>query len=259
MWSSFSGPGRASCMSQLPGTINHFCFWLLHCSRIVPLSLSKWRLDPRMTSNEFKWGCAQAILSSSIFGVGLTTTKVSWLLLLLTCIPTSRGKASISFGSMSRRFALTLLGYLNSWLALTAVLPWTGAPVSPMEVCTTCRDTSPTSGIPWCSKTSITLGIPKVPKNWRFFFACPGKGWGCAVESNVLTAYIPMGLVSAVNSSQQLSNCWGLQLELRLFVVRMRHKGHYMQPSCHFSGLRMDTFWLLWALLCWPCVKDVPD
>ena len=30
---------------------------------------------------------------------------------------------------MSRRFALTLLGYLNSWLALTAVLPWTGAAV----------------------------------------------------------------------------------------------------------------------------------
>ena len=31
---------------------------------------------------------------------------------------------------MSRQFALTLLGYLNSWLALTAVLLWTGAPVS---------------------------------------------------------------------------------------------------------------------------------
>ena len=25
--------GRASCMSQLPGTISHFCFWPLHCSR----------------------------------------------------------------------------------------------------------------------------------------------------------------------------------------------------------------------------------
>ena len=37
---------------------------------------------------------------------------------------------------MSRQFALTLLGYLNSWLALTAVLPWKGAPVSPMEACT---------------------------------------------------------------------------------------------------------------------------
>ena len=34
---------------------------------------------------------------------------------------------SISFGSVSRRFALTLLGCLNSWLALTAVLPWTRA------------------------------------------------------------------------------------------------------------------------------------
>ena len=51
--------GRALCMLQLPGTINHFCFWLLHCSRIVPLSLSKGRLDLRMTSNGFKWGCAQ--------------------------------------------------------------------------------------------------------------------------------------------------------------------------------------------------------
>ena len=76
MWSSYAGQGRASCISQLPGTINHFCFWLLHCFRIVPPSLSKWRLDPCMTSNGFKWGCAQAILSSSISGVGLTTTKV---------------------------------------------------------------------------------------------------------------------------------------------------------------------------------------
>ena len=32
--------------------------------------------------------------------------------------PTSLSKASTSFGSMSRQFALTLLGYLNSWLAL---------------------------------------------------------------------------------------------------------------------------------------------
>ena len=50
---------------------------LQHCSRIVPPSLSKWRLDPAMTSNGFKWGCAKAILSSFIFGVELTTTNVS--------------------------------------------------------------------------------------------------------------------------------------------------------------------------------------
>ena len=68
------------------------------------------KLDPRMTSNGFKWGCAQAILSSSISGVELTTTKVSWLLLPLTCIPTSRGKASISFGSLSRSTCTTRQG-----------------------------------------------------------------------------------------------------------------------------------------------------
>ena len=39
----------------------------------------------------------------------------------LTCI-TSRGKASMSFGSVSRQFVRTLLGYQNSWLALTAGL-----------------------------------------------------------------------------------------------------------------------------------------
>ena len=259
MWLSCSGRGRTSCMSPLPGTTNHFCFWPQHCSRIVPPSLSKWRLDPPMTSNGFKWGCAQAILSSFISGVELTTTNVSWLLLPLTLIPTSLGKASISFGSMSRQFALTLLGYLNSWLARTAVLPWKCAPVSPMEACTTCRDGSPISGIPWFSKTFIISGIPKVPKNWRSFYACPEKGWGCAVESSVLTTYIPMGLDNAVNSSRQHSNCWGLQLELRLSVVRMRNKGHYIQPSCRFSNSNMATFWLLWVLLCWPCVKDVQD
>ena len=76
MWSSSTGPGRASCMSQLPGTINLFCFWLLHCSRSVLLNPSKWRLDLRMTSNGFKWGCAQAILSLSVSGGELATTKV---------------------------------------------------------------------------------------------------------------------------------------------------------------------------------------
>ena len=127
MWSSYIGRGRALCMLQLPGTINHSCFWLLLCSQIVPPSLSKGRLDIRMTSNGFKWGCAQAIQSLSVSGVELATTKVYWLLLPLTCILTSRGKDSISFGSMFRQFALTLLGYLSSWLVLTAVLHWTGA------------------------------------------------------------------------------------------------------------------------------------
>ena len=36
-----------------------------------------------------------------------------------------------------------------------------------------------------------------------------------------------------------------LQLELRLSVVRMRNNGHYKQPSCRFSTLKMDTCWLL--------------
>ena len=50
--------------------------WLLLCSQIVPPSLSKGRLDLRMTSNGFKWGCAQAIQSLSVSGVELATTKV---------------------------------------------------------------------------------------------------------------------------------------------------------------------------------------
>ena len=70
---------------------------------------------------------------------GIMHVTIAWdhkpLLLLATALlpnrttgtPTSRGKASISFGSTFRRFVLTLRGYLNSWLVLTAVLPWTGA------------------------------------------------------------------------------------------------------------------------------------
>ena len=69
------------------------------------------------------------------------------------------------FGSMFRQFALTLLGYLSSWLVLTAVLHWTGALTFPMVRCTTCREVSLISGTPWCSRTSIILEIPKVPKN----------------------------------------------------------------------------------------------
>ena len=86
------------------------------------------------------------------------------LLLLATALlpnrttgtPTSRGKASISFGSTFRRFVLTLRGYLNSWLVLTAVLPWTGALVFLMEKYITCREMSLISGTPWCSRTFIT-------------------------------------------------------------------------------------------------------
>ena len=89
--------------------------------------------------------------------------------LIALAVPTSRGKASISFGSMSRQFALTFLGYLNSWLALTAVLPWKGAPVSPMEACTTCRDGSPISGIPW----SITGGDTKSAQELEVFLRMP--------------------------------------------------------------------------------------
>ena len=55
--------------------------------------------------------------------------------------------------------------------------------------------------------------------------------------SNALTAYIPMDRASARSSSLQLLNCCGLQLELRLFGVKMKHSVHYMQPSCHFSRL----------------------
>ena len=55
---------------------------------------------------------------------------------------------------MHFQFALTLLGYQNSWLSRTAVQHWKCAPVSLVEACATCRDGSPISGIPWCSKTS---------------------------------------------------------------------------------------------------------
>ena len=59
----------------LPGTTNHCCFWPQHCSRIVPPSPSKWRLDLPMISKGFKWGCVKAILSSFISGVELSTTN----------------------------------------------------------------------------------------------------------------------------------------------------------------------------------------
>ena len=41
---SYFGQGQASCMLQLPGIINHSCFWRLPCSQIGPPSLLKGRL-----------------------------------------------------------------------------------------------------------------------------------------------------------------------------------------------------------------------
>ena len=60
---------------------------------------------------------------------------------------TSHGKDSASFGNMSRHFAPTLLGYLSSWLAPTAVLHWTDALTSLTVKRTTCREGSLISGI----------------------------------------------------------------------------------------------------------------
>ena len=59
---------------------------------------------------------------------------------------------------------------------LTAALHWTDALPFLMVRCTTCREVSQISGSLWCSKTSIILEIPKVPRNWRYSFACPVKG-----------------------------------------------------------------------------------
>ena len=94
-----------------------------------------------------------------------------------------------------------------------------------------------------CTTSRVRLhafhGVPKHPSHWdtksaqelevllrtqreRLRFCC---GIQCQ------TAYIPMDLVSKLFSTQTAE-------KLRLFVVRMRHKGHYMQPSCHFSGLK---------------------
>ena len=47
---------------------------------------------------------------------------------------------------MFRQFALTLLGYLSSWLVLTAVLHWTDALTFLTVRCTTCREVSLISG-----------------------------------------------------------------------------------------------------------------
>ena len=205
-----------------------------------PLLLLATALLPNRTTESFESEAGppydkqriQMVQSLSVSGVELATTKVYWLLLPLTCILTSRGKDSISFGSMSTFLTVR---------------------------CTTCREVSLISGIPWCSKTFIILEIPKVLRNWRSSFACPVKGWGCAVGSSALTACIPMDRASARSSSLQLLNCCGLQLELKLFSVKMKHNGHYMQPSCHFSALRTDMSWLPWVLLYWPCVKGVQD
>ena len=82
MWSipsmrpSSFGQGRVLCTLQLPGITNHSCFWPLPCFPTVPPSRLKVRRDPHMTSNVFKWACARAILSSSVSGVELATSKV---------------------------------------------------------------------------------------------------------------------------------------------------------------------------------------
>ena len=116
-----------------------------------------------MTSNGFEWGCAQAILSSSISGVELDCQSV--LIALAADLHTNKPwQGQHKFWKYVSPIR-TYLAWLPEQLARTncrAALDRTGAPVSPMEACTTCRDGSPISGIPLCSKTSITLGTQEL-------------------------------------------------------------------------------------------------
>ena len=123
-----------------------------------------------MTSNGFKWGCAKAILFLFISGV---TANVFCLLSPQTSVPTSLGKASISFGNVFRQFAVIFLGYQNSCLVRTAVQPWICAPASPLKACTTYREGRLTSFMVF--QNIYHFGDAKVPKNWRSFCACPKK------------------------------------------------------------------------------------
>ena len=107
----------------------------------------------------------------------------------------------------------------------------------------------PISGTPWCSKTSITSGSKSVQELEVFLcMSLERLRLCCGIQCT--DSLHPNG---PRNSSQQLSIYCGLQLELRLFIVKMRHKGHYMQPSCHSSGLNghvLATFSAVVLALC---------
>ena len=88
------------------------------------------------------------------------------------------------------------------------------------------------------------IGDTKSAQELEVFLRMSRERLRFAVGSTAPTAYIPMDRASAKSSILQLLNCYGLPLELRLFVVKMRHKLHYMLPCCHFSALMTDMSWL---------------
>ena len=53
---SCSGQGQASCMLQLPGIINHSCFWLLPCSQTGPPSLFEREAGPPYDKQRIQMG-----------------------------------------------------------------------------------------------------------------------------------------------------------------------------------------------------------
>ena len=62
---------------------------------------------------------------------------------------------------MCRQFAPTLRGCLSGWLVPTAVLLWTGAPISLMVRCTICRGVMMEKSTPGCSRTFTIVEIPR--------------------------------------------------------------------------------------------------
>ena len=66
------------------------------------------------------------------------------------------------------------------------------------------------------------------------------------------------GLVDEAATVEAWESLFAIGIE-NCFSVKMKHNGHCMQPSRHFSALRTDMSWLPWVLLYWPCVKGVQD
>ena len=93
----------------------------------------------------------------------------------LTCVLTSRGKDSISFGSTSRQ------SHLFCWLPEQLARTYCSAALDrrsdlPYGKLHHLQGSEYDLGILWCSRIFIILEIPRVPRNWRSFSVCPVKG-----------------------------------------------------------------------------------
>ena len=200
---------------------------------------------PIMTSKGFKWGCAKAILSSFVSGVELST---SVLIALASDLSTNKPRQG---QHKFWRYVSPIRTYF-AWLPeqLAHLLPCSlgNAPPSPPWRRAPFAGTGVRLQHSMVFQNIYHIGDTKSAQELEVFLRMPRERLRLCCGIQCTDSFHPNG--PRVNSPLQHSNFCGLQLELRLSVVRMRNKGHLKIALLPLLQLEDGEEILIFGALC---------